>query len=100
VDGKPIEARVLLAANNAYELSPLSVGRRERLDEGRLYLYSANGLLPHAWEERSAERFELDSPDGPLEAAIDGEPAELETPLELAIEPGALRLLVPRAPGV
>ena len=32
-----------------------------------------------------------------LRAAIDGEPVELETPLEFRIEPGALRVLVPRA---
>jgi diacylglycerol kinase family enzyme len=29
---------------------------------------------------------------------LDGEPVVLETPLELGIEPGALRVLVPRAP--
>jgi diacylglycerol kinase family enzyme len=99
VDGRPVSARVLLVANNAYELSMFSVGRRERLDEGRLYLYAANGLLPGAWDGRAGERFQLDSP-GRLRAAVDGEPLELRTPLELAIEPGALRVLLPRAPGV
>jgi diacylglycerol kinase family enzyme len=96
VDGKPVAARVLLVANNAYELSLFSLGERARLDEGRLHLYTANGVLPHAWEERSGERFELDAPGGKMRAAIDGEPAELETPLELAVEPGALRVLLPR----
>ena len=47
------------------------------------------------WEERSGERFELDAPGGKLQAAVDGEPVELETPLELAIEPRALRVLLP-----
>jgi diacylglycerol kinase family enzyme len=95
VDGEPMRARVLLAANNAYEVSLFSIGERERLDEGRLYLYTANGVLPRTWEERSGERFELDTPGGKVQAAVDGEPVELETPLELAIEPRALRVLLP-----
>jgi diacylglycerol kinase family enzyme len=99
VDGEPVRARVLLAANNAYDLSLFSIGERRRLDEGRLHLYAAKGLLPHAWDERAGERFELDAPGDTLTAALDGEPLELETPLELAIEPRALRVLVPRTPG-
>jgi diacylglycerol kinase family enzyme len=95
LDGEPVQVRVLLVANNAYELSLFSLGARERLDEGRLHLYTASGLLPNAWHERSGERFRLEAP-GPLRAAVDGEPAELETPLELAVEPGALRVLLPR----
>ncbi len=96
VDGEPVQARVLLVASNAYELSLLSIGERERLDEGRLYLYTANGVLPRTWDERNGERFELDVPGGKVSAAIDGEPVELETPLELAVEPRALRVLLPR----
>jgi hypothetical protein len=63
---------------------------------------SVRGLLlinPRAGrEERSGERFELDAPGGRLVSALDGEPVVLETPLELGIEPRALRVLVPRAP--
>jgi diacylglycerol kinase family enzyme len=100
IDDEPVRARVLLVANNAYELSLFSIGERERLDEGQLHLYTAKGLLPSAWEERAGEAFTLDAPGGGrLEAALDGEPAQLESPLELAIEPGALRVLVPRSPG-
>jgi diacylglycerol kinase family enzyme len=98
IDGEPIHARVLLVANNAYELSLFSIGERTRLDEGRLHLYTARGLLPRTWDERAGERFELDAPvQTRLPVAVDGEPAELETPLELAIERGALRVLLPRA---
>jgi diacylglycerol kinase family enzyme len=99
IDGEPVKARIVLVANNAYELSLFSIGERERLDEGRLYLYAAKGWLPGSWDERSDERFTIDAPAGKLEAALDGEPEELETPLELSIEPGALRVLVPRTPG-
>jgi diacylglycerol kinase family enzyme len=96
VDGEPMRARVLLVANNAYELSLFSIGERERLDEGRLYLYAAKGVLPRTWDERGGVRFELDVPEGTVSAAVDGEPVELKTPLELAVEPGALRVLLPR----
>jgi hypothetical protein len=87
---------VLVVANNAYDLSLFSIGERERLDEGRLYLYAASGVLPRTWDERSGTRFELDAPGGTVHAAIDGEPVELKTPLELAVEPGALRVQLPR----
>jgi diacylglycerol kinase family enzyme len=99
IDGQPVRARIVLVASNAYELSLFSIGERKRLDEGRLYLYAAKGWLPGSWDERSGERFTIDAPAGKLEAAVDGEPEELETPLELSIEPGALRVLVPRTPG-
>jgi diacylglycerol kinase family enzyme len=99
IEGEPIRARVVLIANNAYELSLFSIGERNRLDEGRLYVYAAKGWLPSAWEERSGERFTIDTQARKLEAAVDGEPEELETPLELSIEPGALRVRVPRSPG-
>jgi len=98
IDGEPVMARIVLVANNAYELSLFSIGERERLDEGRLHLYAAKGWLPSAWDERSADRFTIDAQAGKLQAAVDGEPVELETPLELAIEAGALRVLVPRTP--
>jgi diacylglycerol kinase family enzyme len=99
LDGEPVQARIVLVANNAYELDLFSIAERRRLDEGRLHLYTARGWLPHAWEERSGERFVVDAPGARLAAAIDGEPAVLETPVEFSIEPRALRVLLPRAPG-
>lgn len=94
VDGEPLGARVVLVGNNAYDLKLFNLGARSNLTEGRLHLYSARGLLPTEWEERVAETFELDGPPV-LRAAIDGEPAELELPVECSIEPRALRVLVP-----
>ncbi len=96
VDGRPVHARVLLIANNHYELQLLSLGARERLDDGLLHLYAAEGVLPGTWQERTAARFRLESPQGTLRAAVDGEPKTLETPVELSIEPRALRVLLPR----
>ena len=95
VDRQVVSARVLLVANNAYTLSPLSIGERDRIDTGLLHLYVANGVLPRAWDERSGERFTVDSDRNHVRAAIDGEPALLETPIEFSIAPRALRLLVP-----
>jgi diacylglycerol kinase family enzyme len=100
VDGEALVARALLVASNAYSLNLFSLGERERLDEGLLHLYAAAGLLPTSWEEpRSGAGFTVDSPHSPVRAAIDGEPAELETPLEFTIDPGALRVLLPPATG-
>ena len=95
LDGRPLPARVVLVANNHYRLDLFSIGERERLDEGLLHLYAAEGLLPETWHERTAERLVIDVAAHRIAAAIDGEPAELETPLEFRIEPRALRLLLP-----
>ena len=98
VDGEPVEARVVLVSNNSYTLEMLSIGERERLDEGCLHLYAPTGVLRTAWEERRGKRFTVDARAGRLRAAVDGEPETLETPIEFHVEPGALRVLVPRGP--
>jgi len=95
VDGRAIEAPVVLVANNAYQLELLSIGERERLDEGLLHLYAADGLTRREWRERSGARFSVGADRPVLEAAVDGEPEELATPVEFRIEPRALRVLVP-----
>jgi diacylglycerol kinase family enzyme len=98
VDGVPIEARVVLVSNNAYVLDVLSIGERERLDEGKLHLYALHGVMRFAWDERDGESFMIDAQAGRLQAAVDGEPDELETPIEFRVEPRALRVLVPSRP--
>jgi diacylglycerol kinase family enzyme len=97
VDRDPVAARVLLVANNRYSLDFFSVGERERLDEGRLHLYAAEGVFPDSWQDRSGVRFVVDSRRHRVEAAIDGEPERLETPVEFTIDPQALRVLLPRS---
>lgn len=88
IDGDPVEARIVVVANNAYALDLPSLGERERLDEGQLHLYVPG-------DERVAQRFVVDAAAGRLEAAVDGEPNVLPTPIEFRIEPAALRVLVP-----
>jgi len=94
VDGEPAETRLVLIANNAYVVDLPSIGARDRLDEGLLHVY----LLSGGVEERTGTSFAIDADTHRLEAAVDGEPDVLETPLEFRIEPRALRVLVP--PGV
>jgi diacylglycerol kinase family enzyme len=91
IDGRPEDTRLVLVANNRYELELPSLGARERLDDGALYLY----VLGAATDGRPGERFTIDSSAGRLEAAIDGEPEVLETPIEFRVEPRALRVLLP-----
>lgn len=94
VDGEPVHTRIALVANNAYVVgSPLSFGARERIDEGRLYLYVRFG---RRWHDRGAARFRLDTRTPHVRAAFDGSPALLTTPIEVTVEPCALRLLLPR----
>jgi diacylglycerol kinase family enzyme len=97
VDGEPLSARVVLVANNAYALQPLSIGERERLDEGLLHLYSATSLLPHGWEERTGTRFAIGAAPKQLKVAVDGEPHAVETPFDVWVEPQALRAKLPPA---
>ena len=95
VEGRNVHARVIVVSNNRYELDSVRLGERARLDEGVLYLYIAHGWLPSTWEEQPLQAFTVDARAGELEAAIDGEPTTLETPLRFEIEPAALRVLLP-----
>jgi diacylglycerol kinase family enzyme len=98
IDGRTVRARLVLVANNDYSLDLLSLGERERIDEGKLHLYIPHGLRRITWEERACPTLEIGSPLPRVRAAVDGEPVELETPLRFEVEPLALRVLVPRAP--
>ena len=55
---------------------------------------SRRDWLPRTWDERVAERFTIERAEG-LRAAVDGEPAQFDSPVELSIEPRALRILLP-----
>jgi diacylglycerol kinase family enzyme len=99
IDGQPVDAQIAFVGNNRYKLDLFSPGERERLDQGRLHQALAPGWNPSRWEERLTERLTIDTPAHRVKAAVDGEPVALETPLEFRIEPLALRVLVPQAPG-
>ena len=88
----------MLVSSNDYTLDLLSLGERERLDEGKLHLYIPHGFRRITWEERACTELEIGAPQPRLRTAVDGEPVELDTPVRFRIEPLALRVLVPRAP--
>lgn len=97
VDGEEIRASIVLVANNEYRIDLLSLGARERLDEGLLSVYVGRGLRRLRWVERQASRVLVDAPGGSVRAALDGEPALLTLPAEITIDPGALHVRVPPA---
>jgi diacylglycerol kinase family enzyme len=98
IDGEHVRARLVLVSNNAYTLDLLSLGERERLDEGKLHLYIPHGFRRITWDERACTELEIGAPQPRLRTAVDGEPVELDTPVRFRIEPLALRVLVPRPP--
>jgi len=95
VNGRDVAARAIFVGNNCYELDLFTLGARNRLDEGRLFLWIAAGILPTAWDRRTGTSFRIELPDARVRAAVDGEPALFETPLELDVLPQALRVLIP-----
>lgn len=95
VNGEEVMARALFVGNNAYELDLFTLGERARLDEGQLFLWIADGVLPTAWERRTGSAFRIELTDSRVRAAVDGEPTVLEAQLELGLLPGGLRVLVP-----
>lgn len=95
IDGDPVAGRLVLVANNAYALELPSIGARDRLDEGVLHVYSPEADPP----ERAGQQFTINSAEHRLEAAVDGEPDVLRTPVVFRIEPQALRVLMPDGSG-
>jgi diacylglycerol kinase family enzyme len=94
IDGRRVAARIVLVANNEYELDLFTLGARPRLDSGSLCLYAADGWLPRHWQSSCAERFEVD-PGRTVRVAADGEPLVLDSPLRFESVRRALRVLVP-----
>jgi diacylglycerol kinase family enzyme len=97
VDGQALRASAVLIANNEYRLDLFSIAERERLDAGVLAVYAARGLRRLRWTEQTTTSVRIETRRSTVRAAVDGEPVVLESPLELRVDPGALRLLVPPA---
>jgi diacylglycerol kinase family enzyme len=100
--------------NNHYAFSGLRIGARDRLDEGRLWIYRAPratraGLLRLALQallgrpgdsalvQAAAEEFRIVTRRKRIHVAADGEVTTLATPLHYRILPRALRVMVPAA---
>ena len=100
--------------NNEYVMEGFDIGKRERLDAARLSIYTTRrrgrakvlmlglraliGRLRQAkdFEALSAQTLVVETRHKRLHVATDGEVTVMDTPLEYAIRPGALRVLVPR----
>ncbi|MGW1064893.1 diacylglycerol/lipid kinase family protein [Streptomyces aureus] len=106
--------QAVLVSNNPYRTNdPAGLGRRERLDSGLLGVLGvkvdsavdAAALLlspaPHGLSVLTAREVIVTADGGELEAGIDGEAMVLPTPVRCRVEPGVLRVRVPKKrPGV
>ncbi len=98
--------------NNAYARDLFALGRRERLDGGRLSVYTMHatsriqlfrallqaifrGRKPPELEEHNVEHVVIATPKRYLKVAVDGEVVRMESPLEYRIRPAALVVLAP-----
>ena len=106
-------APFVFVGNNDYGLEGFEIGRRERLDEGLLNVYTTRrstpaGLIGLALRalcgrlrqaddflEWSACALRVESRRRRLLVATDGEVQVMETPLEFRVRPRALQVIVP-----
>ncbi|MDJ0792278.1 MAG: diacylglycerol kinase family protein [Acidimicrobiia bacterium] len=100
---------LVLVSNNPYVLSgPPDFGRRQRLDEGVLGIAAATSLPDpdtvstitiadlagyHEWQ---APVFIMEADDDLIAVGVDGEALKFPAPLEMTVQPQALRVLVPK----
>ncbi|MEO5622104.1 MAG: diacylglycerol kinase family protein [Dokdonella sp.] len=102
---------IVFIGNNAYEMTGLRVGERERLDGGQLGLYlphrdGRQGLFmlglralcgrlreAHDFDALFATEIDIETHHQHLPVAIDGEVVLLEAPLRYRIIPRALRVI-------
>ncbi len=107
---------LIFIGNNEYKMEGLNIGRRERLDEGKLSLYilhrtgrwgliilairSLLGNLRQAkeFEEILTEECEIETRRKKLLlVAFDGEVTTMKAPLKYKIRPRTLRVIIPGA---
>jgi diacylglycerol kinase family enzyme len=106
----------VFVGNNEYEMAGMNIGRRERLDGGKLSLYlphhsgrvamlvlAIRGLLGLLRKTRHldvlfSEAILVEPRQTRLHVANDGEVIVMEPPLHYKLRPGALRVIVPHSP--
>lgn len=118
VDGKELVTRTpfVFIGNNEYEMERLNIGSRACLDKSQLSLYMTNrigrfGLLRLALRALlgglrqdkdflalCTKEIWIGTKHKHLRVAFDGEVATMKPPFHYRVQPGALRVLVPRAP--
>jgi diacylglycerol kinase family enzyme len=103
----------VFVGNNRYEMDLYNIGRRERIDEGKLSVYFLHrggrwGVIRLLWhtltgrvrqwrdfEEVLTDSVLIETRRRRLPVAFDGEVVMLDTPLEYKTIPGALKVIVP-----
>jgi diacylglycerol kinase family enzyme len=115
VGGTKIEApQAVLVSNNSYGLTDIAgLGRRDRLDAAELGVIAikvdnaaqAIGLVRAGRGTgliaTSSRAVTVDSPQPEIPVGIDGETVLMPTPVHCSVQPGALRVVVPKdRPGV
>jgi diacylglycerol kinase family enzyme len=117
LDGKVFERKTpfVFVGNNEYEMDLYNIGRRRRLNGGKLSIYFLHrpgrwGLIMLAWKTltrqlRQWKDFEAVETEHVVvrkkrkraRVAIDGETMIMRTPLEYRILPRAMKVLVPQS---
>lgn len=105
----------VFVGNNAYQISPLALGQRPRLDRGCLSLYTmrCTGRLEMFWlslraifqrldriedlETQQVSEIRVELRRRRVRVALDGEVVTLTSPLCYAVRPGALPVVRPPA---
>ncbi|HVF07209.1 MAG TPA: diacylglycerol kinase family protein [Actinomycetota bacterium] len=110
-DRRVLEAAAVFVGNNMFSTEPGRVGTRERLDEGVFDLrivrtsesvrarsnqaWHAITRLPRRVVRTTARRVRVELRDGARPIALDGEEIGDREVVDIAMEPGALRVVVP-----
>ncbi len=110
---KTIKTPFVFVGNGAYEMDIFNIGRRERIDDGKLSIYFLHksgrrglfmlvlrtifGRLRQAkdFEEIRVEEITIETRKKQMLVAFDGEVETMETPLCYSIHPKALNVIVP-----
>jgi len=114
---RPYRTPCVFVGNNEYGTDLFTLGRRRRLDTGKLWFYVVKPRSPlalfwmvcrmcfgHLDQERDLDTFELRKAEiaakpSRLPVALDGEVRVLHTPLRYRSLPRALRVIVPAREG-
>jgi len=109
-----VKTPFVFVGNNEYEMDFFNIGRRAKLDDGKLSVYflhrsGRKGLFLLAlrtifgrlrqtkdFEEINTEEITIEMRKTPVLVAFDGEVEKLETPLRYKIHPKALRVIAPK----
>lgn len=116
-DGKqPVVTPLLFVGNNRYSLDAGTVGARESLTEGKLAVYAISrssraallwfgmralvGLADRTRDFAAvgeSAAFTVESSEGAIEIALDGEVQHIKLPAKFAVQPGGLHVVVPKS---